>query len=106
MNKKEVITAWVFCILIIVISYGKAYSDNKINNPAQPYYKGNIIDKIIYKKVVLPGGDIRPVLVNRITGEVKYIWLNNNQWVLLTGAWKQQCQEKYDNAQAISKTTH
>ncbi len=102
MNKKQLIAAWALSILISITSCGSAYSYVKTVNPVKSYHKENLFDKMLYKKVVLPGGDNRPVLVNRITGEVKYILVNNNQWILLTGMWKKQCQARYD-AQVASK---
>jgi hypothetical protein len=60
-------------------------------------YAVNVFDKILYKKVVLVANKMT-VLVNRITGEVKYIRLNNGQWAVLTGVWKNQMQAMY-NAQ-------
>ena len=102
MNKKQLITVWIFSILISIISYGNVYSAAKISKTVKSSYTENIIGKMLYKKVVLPGGDNRPVLVNRITGEVKYIWVNNSQWIFLMGMWKKQCQAKY-NAQISSK---
>jgi len=62
---------------------------------ATPCYAVNIFDKIIYKTVVLCAIHMT-ALVNRITGEVKYIRLNNGKWELLTGAWKSQCQSMYE----------
>ena len=61
-------------------------------------YAVNIFDKLLYKEVVLVVNHM-PVLVNRLTGEVKYIRLNNGRWVPLTGGLKNKCQSMY-NAQA------
>jgi hypothetical protein len=60
-------------------------------------YAVNVIDRILYKKVFLVANKMY-VLVTRIAGEVKYIRLNNGQWALLTGVWKNQIQAMY-NAQ-------
>ena len=56
-------------------------------------YAVNIFDRVLYKKVILCANHMY-VLVNRITGEVKYI-LQNGRWVLLTGVLKNQCQSMY-----------
>lgn len=61
---------------------------------ATPVYAVNVIDTVVCKKVVLRANN-RTVLVNRVTGEVKYI-LQRGQWKLLTGSWKKECQLMYD----------
>jgi hypothetical protein len=66
-----------------------------------PCYAVNIIDTILCKEVVLRCNQ-RTVLVNRITGEVKYMLLSNGKWKLLTGSLKGQLQAMY-NAQAAYK---
>jgi len=60
-------------------------------------YAVNIFDQVIYKEVVLAANHM-PVLVNRLTGKVKYIKLNNGRWMPLKGGLKNQCQSMY-NAQ-------
>jgi hypothetical protein len=65
---------------------------------ATPSYAVNILDTILCKKVVLRA-DGSQILVNRITGEVKYILEANGKWAPLTaGVVKNQCQAMY-NAQ-------
>ncbi len=59
-------------------------------------YAVEIIDELIYKEVVLKANR-SAVRVNRITGEVKYIKLNNGRWDILTGGLKNKCQLMYDN---------
>lgn len=63
---------------------------------ASPAYAVNIIDQLINKEVVL-SANRTTVLVNRITGKVKYIRLNNGRWLLLEGGLKNKCQAMYDN---------
>jgi len=65
-----------------------------------PAYAVNAVDAMLCKKVVLRAIE-RTVLVNRVTGEVKYI-LRKGQWMLLTGEQKQACQSMY-NAQVYIK---
>ena len=60
-----------------------------------PSYAVNIIDQLIYKEVVLTANRMT-VLVNRLTGEVKYIRLNNGRWMLLKGGLKNKCQLMYE----------
>ncbi|MDD5560910.1 MAG: hypothetical protein PHT50_02110 [Candidatus Omnitrophica bacterium] len=62
----------------------------------KPSYAVNIIDQLINKEVVLVANRMT-VLVNRITGEVKYIKLNNGRWMPLKGGLKNKCQLMYDN---------
>jgi len=65
-------------------------------------YAVNIFDRVLYKKVVLLANKMT-VLVNRITGEVKYLLLNNGHWIHLTaGVLKNQCQSMY-NAQTAPR---
>ena len=68
-----------------------------------PSYAVNIFDQLIYKEVVLITNR-RAVLANRITGEVKYIRLNNGRWVPLAGGLKNKCQSMYE-VQTSSKLT-
>jgi len=58
-----------------------------------PVYAGNLFDTLLYKKVFLTAIE-RSVLVNRISGEVKYI-LRKGQWILLTGERQKECQSIY-----------
>jgi len=62
---------------------------------ASPVYAVNAIDWMLYKKVVLIANG-RTVLVNRITGEVKYI-RRKKKWMLLEGQDKAAHQTMYDN---------
>jgi hypothetical protein len=66
-----------------------------------PCYAVNIFDTLLCKRVVLCANHIT-VLVNRITGEVKYMRLSTGQWLLLTGAQKVQFQSMH-NAQITLK---
>jgi len=69
---------------------------------ATPSYAVNIFDHLIYKKVVLKANHMA-VLVNRITGEVKFIQLNNGRWMPLTGGLKNRCQLMYKNQASTSQ---
>jgi hypothetical protein len=60
-----------------------------------PCYAVNIFDIILCKRVVLCANHMT-VLVNRVTGEVKYILLFTGQWKILTGMEKNQCQSMYE----------
>lgn len=60
-----------------------------------PCYAVNVFDKIVYKEVVLRATHIH-ILVNRLTGEVKYVVLRNRKTMLLTGTSKRQYQASYD----------
>jgi hypothetical protein len=64
-------------------------------------YAVNIFDRALYKKVVLVCIH-RFVLVNRITGEVKYIMGTDGKWALVHKALKEQYQSMY-NTQTASK---
>lgn len=66
-----------------------------------PCYAVNIFDRLLCKSVVLCANHIT-VLVNRLTGEVKYMRLSTGQWLLLTGVQKVQFQSMY-NAQITLK---
>ena len=66
---------------------------------ATPSHALTILDKWIYKKDILRSGK-RPVLVNRLTGEIKYIQRDNGQWIPLTGQWQEQYQKMYDAQKA------
>jgi hypothetical protein len=58
-----------------------------------PVYANNFFDALLYKKVFLTAIE-RTVLVNRITGEVKYI-LRKGQWILLDKEHGQECLSTY-----------
>ena len=62
---------------------------------AAPSYAINIVDQVICKEDVLRSNK-RPILVNRLTGEVKYVYQDNGEWLLLTGQWKDQYQKMYN----------
>jgi len=62
-----------------------------------PCYAFNIIDNIIYKTDVMKSNR-KKVIVNRFTGEIKYVWRDDGRWVELTGKWKRDYQKMY-NAQ-------
>ncbi len=62
---------------------------------ATPSYALNVVDAMLGKKVLLTTVH-RTVLVNRLTGEVKYLLGPDNAWVLLTGPAKKQFQAFYD----------
>ncbi|HTZ10950.1 MAG TPA: hypothetical protein VMD04_01025 [Candidatus Margulisiibacteriota bacterium] len=64
-------------------------------------YAVSIFDTILCEKVVLHLIN-RVVLVNRITGEVKYTLTQKGTWVLLTGPVKAQYQSMY-NAQVKAR---
>ncbi len=59
-------------------------------------YAIEVIDQFMYKEVMLRANQ-SVVRVNRLTGEVKYIKLNNGRWDVLTGGLKHKCQLMYDN---------
>jgi hypothetical protein len=101
-SKKQLIAVWVISILISTTFYGSVYSGTKRSRVVKTSYAPNFFDKILYKKVTLPGSNSRAVLVNRLTGEVKYLLVNDKRWILLTGMWKKQYQARYDT-QAASK---
>jgi hypothetical protein len=61
-------------------------------------YAVNVVDTILCKKVFLNYNHTY-ILVNRVTGEVKYLLMGNGQWVPLMGVLKNQYQAMY-NAQA------
>ena len=64
-------------------------------------YAVNIVDTMLCKSVHLRYNN-STVLVNRVTGEVKYI-LSNGKYVPLTGVLKKQCQAIY-NAQSRKRS--
>jgi len=61
-----------------------------------PAYTANILDHLTCKEVTLVANHMT-VLVNRITGKVKDIKLNNGRWMPLTGGLKNKCQAMYDH---------
>ncbi len=68
---------------------------------ATPAYALNPIDSILGKKVFL-NAIHRTVLVNRLTGEVKYLLSSDKKkWILLTGGAKGQFQGYYDAQVAL-----
>ena len=79
----------IFLTLIIIIT--------------SPSYAVNIFDQLVYKEVILVANQMT-VLVNRITGKVKYIRLNNGRWESLTGGQRNKCQAMYDG-QVSSRST-
>lgn len=60
-----------------------------------PSYALNIVDTMLCKRVVLCANHMT-VLVNRVTGEVKYTLQHNGKWLLLSGVMKHQYQSMYD----------
>jgi hypothetical protein len=62
---------------------------------ATPSYAMNIVDKILYKPVVLRNNNGVTVLVNRITGKVEYV-MSGEQYVSIPDAYKKQFQMVYD----------
>jgi hypothetical protein len=72
--------AVVFCLILLC---------------ASPAYAINPVDAMLCKRVVLEYND-RTILVNRFTGEVKYILKNDEHWVLLRGEKKSEFQAIYD----------
>ena len=58
-------------------------------------YAVNPVDTVLCKKVFLRAVNAK-VLVNRVTGEVKYILVNNRRWQLLRGATKNNLQLIYN----------
>lgn len=63
-------------------------------------YAVNVIDAMVCKKVFLRANH-KVVLVNRLTGEVKYKLLGKGKWVVLRGIEKNQYQSMY-NAQTAT----
>ena len=69
---------------------------------AAPSYAVNIVDTMLCTPVVLRYNS-KTVLVNRFSGEVKYV-MTNGQYVPLVGVYKRQLQAIY-NAQKNSGKT-
>lgn len=89
MNKRRLIFVCLFAMIIGILPCGSAYSNSQVSRSAKTAYRGTFLDRIIYKKVVLANCGDRTVLVNRFTGEAKYILINNNkEWRPLFGMWK------------------
>jgi len=65
-------------------------------------YAISLIDTLTCKKVHLKLVN-RIILVNRFTGEVKYILSTTGKWVLLVGALKNQYQAMYDVQRGIKQ---
>lgn len=61
-----------------------------------PSYALNMLEKFIYKKDVVRSNNAQ-VLVNRLTGEIKYICRDDRQQVPLEGQWKEQYQKMYNS---------
>lgn len=61
----------------------------------KPAYAVNVVDTMVCKKVVLRANG-RTVLVNRLSGEVKYMKQRTRKWVELRGASKKAMQRMYD----------
>ena len=68
---------------------------------ATPVYAVNVVDTVLCKKVFLHYNRTY-ILVNRVTGEVKYLLRGNGQWEPLTGVLKNQYQVIY-NAQVTNQ---
>lgn len=62
---------------------------------AVPCYAVNVVDTIVYKKVVLKLIH-RTILVNRFTGEVKYTLHDNGTWIPVSKGAKATYQSMYD----------
>ena len=69
---------------------------------ATPSHALNMLEKFIYKKDFLRSNNTH-VLVNRLTGEVKYICRSDGQEIPLEGQWKEQYQKMYDAQNTIQK---
>ena len=68
-------------------------------------YALNIIDTVVCKRVVLCANHVT-VLVNRVTGEVKYMHSGTGEWLLFTGVQKTQFQSMYDAQTALKLVCH
>ncbi len=69
---------------------------------AAPSYAINIFEKIAYKKDEIKVYKA-PILVNPLTGEIKYIWCRTSKkgyWMPIDGRAKQQYQAVYDRQRA------
>ncbi len=72
--------------IIIVLSF--------IFAVATPSYAVSMLDNMVCKPVLLRYSN-RTILVNRITGEAKYV-MTNGKYIPLKGGFKKKCQEMYD----------
>jgi hypothetical protein len=100
MNRRR--TVFIIGVLILSNTLFLPLAFSKVETAKAISSKLNLYDKILYKKVALRGCDRSALLVNRLTGEVKYIF-QNNEWILLVGMWKKQYQLKYDAQRAAAK---
>jgi hypothetical protein len=78
MPKKQLIVTGIALLLVLTIT-ASSYAENFLE----------------YKRVVLCAIHMT-ALVNRFTGEVKYILQNDGHLKLLKGTQKHQCQSMYD----------
>ncbi|MDD5173292.1 MAG: hypothetical protein WC482_01720 [Candidatus Omnitrophota bacterium] len=62
---------------------------------ATPSYAMNIVEKMLYKPVVLRNNSGVTVLVNRVTGRVVYV-MSGGQYVVIPDVYKDQFQAVYD----------
>ncbi len=72
---------------------------------AAPCYAVNIVDTIMCKKVILCVTRMA-ILVNRVTGEVKYMRSSRGQWVPFSRIQKVQCQALYNAQFASGRKCH
>lgn len=70
-----------------------------------PCYAVSVVDALLCKRVVLCANRMT-VLVNRVTGEVKYLLLNNGQWMFLKEPQKIQYQMMYEAQTALNLVCH
>jgi len=62
---------------------------------AAPCYAMNVVEKILYKSVVLRNNSGVTVLVNRLSGRVEYV-MSGEQYVSIPEKYKGQFQAVYD----------
>jgi hypothetical protein len=62
---------------------------------AAPCYAMNVVEKILYKPVVLRNNSGVTVLVNRLSGRVEYV-MSGEQYVSIPEKYKGQFQAVYD----------
>ncbi|MCX5712695.1 MAG: hypothetical protein NTY47_06500 [Candidatus Omnitrophica bacterium] len=103
MYKKRLIFICLFAMIISAMPCVSVYPNTIVTHSQKSIYKRSLFNKMLYKTVVLGRDRKRPVLVNRITGEVKYILMNNKEWRPLSGMWKQICQSRYDEQVSLKK---
>ena len=76
---------------------------------SKPSYAINLLEKIAYKRDVIKTCNAK-VLVNPITGEVKYLWCTtvpartNGHWEPISGTSKLQFQAMYDQQNKVEKS--